>query len=443
MVSLFAKMMARSGWLRVVGVCAFLAPQVSGLVQIAGGVPTTAEVGRNVRVPLYFYADESILAGQFDLSVPNGWSVLSVESNGELEGIHSIEAESLPGGSVRVVVFSGDNSEIPIGSLGTVLLAPPSIGEIADLNFSNPLFISRDGETTALSPGFPVLQIVGQPLSRTVLAGQRTLLSVSILGIDVTYAWFEGDSGDTTTPVGLSSALFQTPVLNENQRYWVRITDTFGTSVDSVAAVITVDSGPTYIFTPNGRSVGWLAGSGNASLETPVGNVWTAVSSAEWLVLQTSSGTGPGTIAYSYLANHSPSSRSANLIVGGVTYSVTQSARPSMFADYPKIDEDSEWRWVPWFGYIADTYYPWVYHRNHGWLYIYPTADSNNFYAYSMQGDLGWLYISTSFYNESIRWMYSFKFSTFLFFYPIDSLNPDSRLFYRADEKRWFSLPEE
>lgn len=419
-----------------------LALPALGIVQVASGTPTEDGISRNVRMPLYFYSDEVITAGQFDVSVPEGWSVLEVESDGALEGVQSVDADALVDGGIRVVLFSLNSSEIPVGPLGTVLLSPPSVGEIASLDFSNSLFVNEGGDSTAITAGFPDFQILAQPNNQTILAGQRSILNISVLGIDPSYSWYEGSAGDTSSPVGSDAALFQTPILSASTSYWVRVTDTFGESLDSTVANVTVDTGPTFIFSPNSRAVGWRAGSGQAMLETPTGTAWTASSSAEWLLLETSSGTGSSGIHYTFEKNSSLGDRTAQISVGGVTYTVNQSARPSMFADYPKVDDVSEWRDVPWFGYVTDNNYPWVYHRNHGWLFIYPTADLNEFYAYSAKSDLGWLYISTSFYNSAMRWMYSFQYESYLFFHPVDAFNPDSRLFYRADTRSWFSFPE-
>lgn len=441
MVSSFVVPCALRQAVRACGFLSICALPLAAVVQVATGTPLEDVDANIVEMPLYFYSDEAVTAGQFDISVPEGWNVLEVDGNGDLAGIHSIEADALPAGGVRIVMFSLNNAEIPVGSVGTVVLEPPSVGEIANLTFSNPLFV-KDGETIlSLEPGFPDLQIVTPPLDQTVLAGQSTLLSVSALAIDPTYAWFEGASGDTSTPVGSASSLFQTPALGASTQYWVRVTDTFGEMVSSPAATITVDTGPTYIFDPNSRAVGWRSGSGTVALQTPAGNDWTATSSAEWLVLSGSSGTGPGEISYTYSANNSVSGRSAQIEVGGVTFTLNQSARPSIFADFPEI-EGTGWRDVPWFGYVSDIHYPWVYHGDHGWLYIHALVDFNGFFAYSAEGDLGWLFISPVSYNAQVRWVYSFRYEGYLFFYPIPSLNPASRLFYDASEERWFNFPE-
>lgn len=443
MISLLVANRVRRLWPCVAYFLVLAFPGHGAMVQVASGTPVEQTATNVVRVPLYFYTDDVITAGQFDISVPEGWEVLQVDGSAAYSGGHAIEADALDSGGVRVVLFSLNNSELPVGSLGTVLLEPPSVGQIANLTFSNPLFVNDGGSILGITPGFPTLQVVSQPLGQTVLSGQRALLTVSALAIDPTFNWYAGLAGDTSNPVGSNAALFQTPPLSADADYWVRITDTFGEMVDSQVAHITVDTGPTYIFAPNSRSVGWLAGSGAAALSTPAGNSWAATSSAPWLVVGTPSGTGPGSIAYTFTTNTTYASRSAQISVGGVTYTVTQSARPSLFADYPPVAAGSPWRWVPWFGYISDTYFPWVYHHDHGWLWIVPTLDQSKFFAYSAEGDLGWLFISTRYYNANVRWVYSYQYQSYLLFFPVDTLNPTSRLFYHANEERWITYPEE
>jgi hypothetical protein len=419
----------------------FFVARLSAVIQLASGSPVEDEDTAVVSVPLFFYADESVIAGQFDVSVPEGWSVIDVASENALGGVHSVEADELSGGGVRVVVYSLNNSDVPLGSLGTVLMEPPSVGEIASLSFSNSLFITTGGEQTSVTPGFPELQIITQPLNQTIFAGQQATVSVSVLGIDPTYVWYQGSSGDTSNPLGVTKASLKTEALEANASYWVRVTDAFNEVIDSSTAVITVNTGPAFVFSPNSKAVGWRAGSGSANLQTPTGVVWNATSTQPWLSVTNSTGSGPGSIAYTFSENNSTGSRTAQINISGVTYTVTQSARPSLFADYALID-GTAWRWVPWFGFVSDSSYPWVYSHHHGWLYVVPGANSNAFYAYSTEGDLGWLYINQSFYGESVRWIYSFAYESYLLFSPVESLNPTSRLFYLLNEARWFTFPE-
>jgi hypothetical protein len=55
----------------------------------------------------------------------------------------------------------------------------------------------------------------------------------------LTYWWYRGEAGDTSTPVGTNSASFTTPALTQTTTYWVRVSNSAG-SEDSTVATITV-----------------------------------------------------------------------------------------------------------------------------------------------------------------------------------------------------------
>jgi uncharacterized repeat protein (TIGR01451 family) len=74
-------------------------------------------------------------------------------------------------------------------------------------------------------------------------------------------------------------------------------------------------------------SIGAAAGNGSVGITiAPAGAAWIATSSAAWLTLTTGSGTGSGTIAYSFTANSSLNPRTATISAFGQTLTVTQAA---------------------------------------------------------------------------------------------------------------------
>jgi hypothetical protein len=82
--------------------------------------------------------------------------------------------------------------------------------------------------------------IVSQANNPAIDAGQVAVLTVGATGeATLSYQWYQGISGDTTTKVGEDSPTFTTPALSENTNYWVRVSNSLG-SVDSntVTAVI-------------------------------------------------------------------------------------------------------------------------------------------------------------------------------------------------------------
>ncbi len=79
----------------------------------------------------------------------------------------------------------------------------------------------------------------------------------------LTYQWYTGVSGDTSTPVGTNAPSFTTPALTANTSYWVRVTGPGGT-IDSRTAVVTVGP-PTLPCTSDVVSVGSVQGTGDIS----------------------------------------------------------------------------------------------------------------------------------------------------------------------------------
>ncbi len=90
----------------------------------------------------------------------------------------------------------------------------------------------------------PSPTIVTQPLSQTIASGATATLSVTASGTTLSYQWYVGSSGTTTTPVsGATSSSFTTPALTSTTSYWVRVSNSGG-SVDSGTATVTVTAAP-------------------------------------------------------------------------------------------------------------------------------------------------------------------------------------------------------
>ncbi|HKR65000.1 MAG TPA: hypothetical protein VJZ00_14805, partial [Thermoanaerobaculia bacterium] len=72
--------------------------------------------------------------------------------------------------------------------------------------------------------------------------GQTATLNVATAAAGVSYQWYEGHVGDTSTPVGTNSATFTTPALERTTQYWVRLTNACS-SVDSEQILVQVGGG--------------------------------------------------------------------------------------------------------------------------------------------------------------------------------------------------------
>ncbi|HJT18207.1 MAG TPA: SBBP repeat-containing protein, partial [Thermoanaerobaculia bacterium] len=97
-----------------------------------------------------------------------------------------------------------------------------------------------DGFIAKIS-GFAVPpSITAQPQSQTINLNQAASMNVAATGTSLTYQWYLGISGTTSSPVGgATSTSYTTPALINTTRYWVRVTGSSGSS-DSNTATITI-----------------------------------------------------------------------------------------------------------------------------------------------------------------------------------------------------------
>ena len=97
-------------------------------------------------------------------------------------------------------------------------------------------------------------------------------------------------------------------------------------TIAGVTATVTQAGVCNYTVAPTTQSVLAAGGSHSAAVTTTSGCGWTGVSNdTTWIsVTSGSSGTGPGTVAYTVAANTSTSPRTGTLTIAGVTATVTQ-----------------------------------------------------------------------------------------------------------------------
>lgn len=86
--------------------------------------------------------------------------------------------------------------------------------------------------------------VTQQPVSANAATGTGVTLSVTATGTaPLAYQWYEGASGDTSTPAASTAATLATGPLSATTSFWVRVTNDHG-SADSAAATITVGAPP-------------------------------------------------------------------------------------------------------------------------------------------------------------------------------------------------------
>jgi uncharacterized repeat protein (TIGR03803 family) len=92
--------------------------------------------------------------------------------------------------------------------------------------------------------------ITSQPANQTITSGSTTTLSVTASGTGpLSYQWYTGASGTTTSPIsGATGSSYTTPALTATTSYWVQVSN--GSTVDSNTATVSVLTAPTIMTQP-------------------------------------------------------------------------------------------------------------------------------------------------------------------------------------------------
>jgi hypothetical protein len=105
---------------------------------------------------------------------------------------------------------------------------------------------SCTSNSTAATVNVCIPQASQQPSSVTIASGTSTILTFVANTAGVTYQWYLGTSGTTTSPIaGATGSSYTTPALTSNTSYWARATSTCGRTVDSVTATVSMCQAPT------------------------------------------------------------------------------------------------------------------------------------------------------------------------------------------------------
>lgn len=85
--------------------------------------------------------------------------------------------------------------------------------------------------------------ITNHPVDDTAVAtgGTRTLSVIATSSLPLTYEWFAGATGDTSTPVGTNASSFTTPPLFSDAQFWVRVSNDAGSRNSATANIEVLD----------------------------------------------------------------------------------------------------------------------------------------------------------------------------------------------------------
>ena len=98
-------------------------------------------------------------------------------------------------------------------------------------------------------------EITLHPAGTYVCAGSSATFTVVARGTaPLSYQWYQGPKGTTTTPVGINSRTYSTPWLTANTTYWVRVTNACGRA-DSNAATAKVNPVTTITKDPHDKVI--------------------------------------------------------------------------------------------------------------------------------------------------------------------------------------------
>jgi hypothetical protein len=137
---------------------------------------------------------------------------------------------------------SSGNTAAPIGNATTSsLTVKPAVTTAYWVRITNDCDPPADSGTVfAIVNNCPPVTIDSQSTEATILEGRSATLTAAASGGTISYQWYLGASGVTTTPVsgGNGSSLTVTP--STTSAYWLRVSNSCGSSIDSTTITITV-----------------------------------------------------------------------------------------------------------------------------------------------------------------------------------------------------------
>ena len=213
---------------------------------ISGTIPMTPTVYVGLAVSAHNNA--LITSASFDHVVTQGTSVqptILTQPQGQttVSG-HSVTVTVVATGTLPLAYqwyqgLSGDTTT-PITGATAVTYTTMPLTTTTGFWVSVTNSVSTTNSATALITVNHSPIIMTQPLSQTIISGQRvTMTVVATSMLPLSFQWYQGASGDISRPVGMDAASFVTPPLVATTQYWVRVSNAAG-STDSDTASVTV-----------------------------------------------------------------------------------------------------------------------------------------------------------------------------------------------------------
>ncbi len=253
---------------------------------VGPGTSQTIEIERIGQPPSspgnYLMAQIPITSTQFYTVEARRFAGYDARIPGEAVVIHNV----LPSRSSDALVVDADNNgnTNDAGAMWTPgeTFTDAANGITVTVNAMN----ASSFNVTIVKAGTAPPGIGTQPQSQTIASGQTATMSVVATGAQpLTYQWYAGASGNTTSPIGgATSSSYTTPALTAPASYWVRVSNTGG-QANSNTATISIGVAPSVTTHPSSltRKAGKSAAFSAAATGSPTLTV-------RWQVGATSSG---------------------------------------------------------------------------------------------------------------------------------------------------------
>jgi len=165
------------------------------------------------------------------------------------------------------------NTSAPIGGATTTsLTVKPSVTSAYWVRITGQCDPPADSGTVyAIVNNCPPVTISSQSGTATILEGKSVSLFVIASGGTVSFQWYSGPTGVTTSPITGATAPTLTVTPSTTSSYWVRVANTCGSSVDSNTITITVlpCNAPKFVVQPAGGDI--VTGTGTTLYSTVTG----------------------------------------------------------------------------------------------------------------------------------------------------------------------------
>jgi hypothetical protein len=246
---------------------------------------------------------------------------------------------SLSSGSLTVSNSGGS------GSFSVTSSSPNCVGTVR----SNDSWITITSDSLIIGEGtvsFTVQPNTGAARTGTITVGDRTFIITQATGctysISAANASLSASAANLTVNVITGTGCTWTAL---SSAAWITVTSpTNSSGAGTVTLAVAANTGPTrigtvtiagqiftvtqgsgcaYMISPTSANVSAAGESGSLSVTTGAGCFLLTRSNADWIVIDSTPLTGPGTISYTVRPNFGPA-RTGTIIVGGQTYTITQ-----------------------------------------------------------------------------------------------------------------------